>query len=540
MESQACADAVELTESESSVEEESVNLESESDGDIEGEVGTVKGSASKIVDGLRRAKPAEISRPRAQLLNPPGKRKRKRCGPSTRLTKKSLHDCVKDFPDEHLAVEAGVLFCEACRTQVSPKASSLKRHISSQRHAAAKSRKQMSVAKQQSIIASIKRFDEIHHPLGETLPEKERAYRLEVVETFLKAGVALSKIEHFRTLLERHSTRLASRSTLSRMIPMILAQERDNVKTAISDRSVSVIYDGCTRLGEALVIVLRYVDDQWLIKQVLVRLKVLSKTLTGQELAGELIHALSTELQINKEYVVAAMRDGASVNGAAMQIVKVVYPHVLDVTCFSHAIDLVGNHFEVPTLDRFITWWIQLFARSCAAKLRWKERTGIAMKSYSATRWWSKWEVMEQLMRYFGDVEPFLEQNQDIAPRITDHLRVLLANEEERKQLIMELCAVVDAGEPFVKATYYLEGDGVLLFTAYTTLQGLSTAAAQRNYPNVAAQANALGNSQEEIAALKAHARHAVEPGVNFFLRKFNVQFLISFEHSRQQGLPAQ
>ena len=39
------------------------------------------------------------------------------------------------------------------------------------------------------------------------------------------------------------------------------------------------------------------------------------------------------------------------------------------------------------------------------------------------------------------------------------------------------------------------------------------------------AQANALGNSPEEITALKVHTRHAVEPGVNFFLQKFYVQF---------------
>ena len=56
----------------------------------------------------------------------------------------------------------------------------------------------------------------------------------------------------------------------------------------------------------------------------------------------------------------------------------------------------------------------------------------------------------------------------------------------------MELAPVIYAGEPFVKATYILEGDGLLVFSAYSTLQALSTAAAQRNYPNVAAQAHAL------------------------------------------------
>ena len=59
----------------------------------------------------------------------------------------------------------------------------------------------------------------------------------------------------------------------------------------------------------------------------------------------------------------------------------------------------------------------------------------------------------------------------------------------------MELAAIIDAGEPFVKATYILEGDSLLVFSGYSALQALSTAAAQRNYPNVAAKSHALAAS---------------------------------------------
>ena len=89
----------------------------------------------------------------------------------------------------------------------------------------------------------------------------------------------------------------------------------------------------------------------------------------------------------------------------------------------------------------------------------------------------------------------------------------------------MELAAVIDAREPFVKATYIQEGDGLLVFSAYSTLQALSTAAAQRNYPNVAAQAHALAASAEEEAALQQHAHACVRPGIDYFLKKFNLQF---------------
>ena len=83
-------------------------------------------------------KPASISKTRALKLNPPGERKRKRCGPSTKLRRKSLHDCVAGFPGEYLVVECGELFCDACRVEASPKASSLKRHICSNHHVSGK------------------------------------------------------------------------------------------------------------------------------------------------------------------------------------------------------------------------------------------------------------------------------------------------------------------------------------------------------------------------------------------------------------------
>ena len=83
---------------------------------------------------------------------------------------------------------------------------------------------------------------------------------------------------------------------------------------------------------------------------------------------------------------------------------------------------------------------------------------------------------------------------------------------------------MVDAGAPFVKATYTIaiEGDGLVVFQTYSTLQALATAAAQHHYPNVAAQASALGETPEEVANLTAFAREGVQPGITYSLQKFN------------------
>ena len=153
------------------------------------------------------------------------------------------------------------------------------------------------------------------------------------------------------------------------------------------------------------------------------------------------------------------IHDGVSVNSAAMDHLRVFYPHAASIICMSHTIDNVGKHFDTPCLDQFFQWWISLFFHSAKAKLRWKEQTGLTLKSFSPTRCWSIWEVIDQLCRRFGEVQTFLDDNGDVAPKTMDHIRVIFNDEECRKELQLEMAAVVDAGQHFVRATYSLGGD---------------------------------------------------------------------------------
>ena len=57
---------------------------------------------------------------------------------------------------------------------------------------------------------------------------------------------------------------------------------------------------------------------------------------------------------------------------------------------------------------------------------------------------------MQFVMTHFADVKRFLHDAHQIAPCLCAHMRDLLADINEKK-LKMELAAVVDAGEPFIK-----------------------------------------------------------------------------------------
>ena len=66
-------------------------------------------------------------------------------------------------------------------------------------------------------------------------------------------------------------------------------------------------------------------------------------------------------------------------------------------------------------------------------------------------------ELYQQLMNLFGDVLPFLEENPDLAPSTCRKLMSILQDSQKNSKFQLELAAVRDAEEPFVKATYKLD-----------------------------------------------------------------------------------
>ena len=86
-------------------------------------------------------------------------------------------------------------------------------------------------------------------------------------------------------------------------------------------------------------------------------MQLLAKSLSGEEIVREVIAMLSTKFVIGPDYLISTMRDRASANNFAMRTSKVIYSNVLDVGCFSHTLDLVGNYFKLPNLMEFLNSW---------------------------------------------------------------------------------------------------------------------------------------------------------------------------------------
>ena len=425
-----------------------------------------------------------------------------------------------EFPGENLAVSSGKLFCHACREEIGLKKTIIQQHIMSKKHTSGKGRIQKKEAKERDIAESLKEYDNEFHPKGESLTMEHRVYRVKVVKSFLQAGVPLHKIDCFRELLEEEAFSLTSSGHLSNLVDVISKEEKKKVKEEIQGQDVSIIFDGTTHVAEALNIILRFVTD-WKIEQRLVRFLLVTKPMNGEELAHQLLSTLSVEFSIPSGCLLASMRDRASVNNVAIRHLKILYPSLLDIGCFSHTLDHVGEKMSTPTLEKFIKSWISLFAHSARSRIAFKGKTGQFPKSYLQTRWWSKFEMMVQVHDLFGDIPAFVNGG-NIAEATARKLQAIVNDPQKLATLSVELSITVDAMRPFVQATYELEGDGYMCLQAFETVTRLQAEMRNRYYPSCNAVVRGIAGDNIALAQQwEAYALACLQPAYDYFTAHF-------------------
>ena len=219
-----------------------------------------------LLSCLKQAPLACTNRKRKVAQNLPTERKRYKLPSSSNDPKRITPvQRLSEFPDQKLVVSRGRLFCTACCEEVALKKSTIELHVKSEKHKKGKMKLATKEKREQDIVKALGAYDEEVHPVGEMLPTDLRVFRVRVVSTFLKAGVPLNKIYEFRDILEEGGGyRLAGRRPMSDFIPFILSEEKRRLREEMNGKDVAVIFDGTSRLGEALVVVLRFMDlESW-------------------------------------------------------------------------------------------------------------------------------------------------------------------------------------------------------------------------------------------------------------------------------------
>ena len=283
---------------------------------------------------------AQHERDRAPFNMPPaGVRGRQKAGFNGRETKVSVTMRIQQYPEQGFRDSAGQLFCGPCKTTIANVKSSIDAHAETCKHKNNLAKFNARTSSDIDLMADLAAYfvanpDEVG---GKNVSQNVQLYRYRVTESFLHAGIDISKADNLRYLLERTGQPLTHSSNLKCYIPKVEAIEVAQVKKDFEGQLITWIFDGTTRIGELVCIVGRWCSFDFYIKQRLATLKTFERHLNASQLARVLAETVLTTYQVPIINSIQWQRDSASVNGAAVEQVAPTFSAAEDGKCFPSA-----------------------------------------------------------------------------------------------------------------------------------------------------------------------------------------------------------
>ena len=472
--------------------------------------------------GLFGAMPdlAAHERERAAKMKPPeGPRGRQVERRTTKETKVTVAQRLREFPGQGLKESAGEVYCGPCKETLPNIKGSIRDHVGRKKH----TDNVQKYVKKHGDDEEVKELLSEHFKAnpdetGTRGSDEEHLYRYRCVETFVGTGTPLDRINKFRPLLERGGVSLTERSHLAgTYIPRIDARENGLISVEMRDSYIGIHFDGTTRLGEAICMTGRICTTDFQLITRLLSFVTTEKHTNAPQLASLLTNRLG-KLGIPYDFVINVSRDSASTNGAACNLM-LANPliNASDTLCISHTVSNSGDHIVMPTLVEFTTPWLDLVGGRDphqGAKKLWKSTVAPQeVPGYSKVRWWSKAEIWFVMAENFNKLQPFVRLLQDRG--IGDATTTKMANvlRDRSAELKLELAAMLDV-RVLVRTTYALEGDRLeilLVFRRIEELRALGRALAANQdgvLPNVDAVLRATAKLEKGLEISKAFPGH--------------------------------
>ena len=187
------------------------------------------------------------------------------------------------------------------------------------------------------------------------------------------------------------------------------------------------------------------------------------------------IHRGLSSRRLRHDDVKTIALDGCSVNIAVHNEIeysqKVRWYRNL---CLSHCTNNGGELATFPALSTMWTLLQKVFAGD-NSKIIWQKETNSAWLTYSDTRWFSKYDVYEDLFNHFGDLRAVLENviKKKYSPANTGKLLLLVTDEGTKWYATIELSAYVECLYMLRNFCYRMEADGDIVFDCGESIDAL-------------------------------------------------------------------
>lgn len=242
---------------------------------------------------------------------------------------------------------------------------------------------QLSLAKQVVAVEPVQQVSVAVPGIIQASPE-ELAWRHRVITEGIAAGASLATLDSLRPLMNDPAGGFAApgMSTMRQMCTPLRDFERLATSKALEKKWFVLEIDGTPHVGELLGGVVRYSDDNYVdthqrLLAVLHLPKSPDATILGRKILELtkscapciLVFTFSLPcVSVDLLNLVGVLRDGAAVNGAALDLIHFNISTAVQIICHSHVISRIGERFHAPLLEDYLSALNMLFAHSAAVR----------------------------------------------------------------------------------------------------------------------------------------------------------------------------
>jgi hypothetical protein len=300
--------------------------------------------------------------------------------------------------EHHLALNLAnhnTLFCECCSEEVNTRTDVIDKHVRSNKHrsnAEAQKRAAGRAVFINKALASAQANGQVATGAHETgVSEDVVKARLALLEGALLAGIEVNKIDALRGTWEKATkTPLTSASHLRELISIVHKAHAAEVRAFLSGKLVALAVDAASRDGECFAITARTVNAETFVPETcLIAVRMYAASFNGAQLAKEM-SKITFEMGIAPGDIVVAIRDRARYGKVAMDVLLPIWDNALDMECFAHTLNHVGEQLKHPNLDPLLQALSYMWSVSPKARSMWRQLTGRMPPTASETRWWSR------------------------------------------------------------------------------------------------------------------------------------------------------
>jgi hypothetical protein len=384
----------------------------------------------------RERKPPVFARPNKKGA---GSSRHQNGGRKTDVNKVTCLKRIEEFPGEFSFV-GGNIFCIGCKTNVASGSSNFKKHRATLKHQGNVTKRKNQDDETKNLRGTLDSYFKSNSTddtgvLGmERVSEQVQTFRADTIESFIKAGIPVAKIDALRPFLEKYAAMplTGSNHLMETYMPPLTVKEFNKLKEETKGEVFGCYHDGTTYNGEAFTVVLRWMDASMTIKTRCVTVSILKSSLDAAELSGELITAIAATMGLSLMDVLAWMNDAAAANMSAFSSVLLAASPASDQnTCMGHTLSHVGEAIDAPHVDKFLTHYNAATGKSPNSRSLFREVTEFACERAGETRWNSEFDVVDVSLYPAHRIERLLEWavqlgERDWCPKSSAKMRALL------------------------------------------------------------------------------------------------------------------